>query len=72
MSVSPLPILRKAHEGMGKAFIFHDTTPGDAAFILSLRTDSQKAKYLLSLTSKFDIPIGWLRNHDENESEVTS
>lgn len=57
------PQIRKARKIIGKTLIFRDATESDAAFILSLRTDKHKAKYL-SPTS-FDIlrQVAWLKNY---------
>ena len=68
--MSPLPILRKAHMVMGKTLNFRDATPSDAAFVLSLRTDSQKSKYLSGVTGEIDKQIEWLKRYGECEDQA--
>ena len=46
MSSKPLPKICKVQKLQGRTLIFPDTKQKDAVFILSLRTDSEKSRYL--------------------------
>ncbi len=58
MSLSPLPTIRKAQKIQGRTLIFRDAKQENAAFILGLRTDSQKSRYL----STTDADLGSKKN----------
>jgi RimJ/RimL family protein N-acetyltransferase len=68
--MNSLPILRKAKKVTGKTLVFRDATPDDATFILSLRTDSQKAKYLSSVSGEINKQIEWLQNYSKSDDQV--
>nr|WP_233468059.1 GNAT family N-acetyltransferase [Hydrogenophilus thermoluteolus] len=46
MRPAPIPTIRKASQISGKTLVFRDVCLDDADFILSLRTDEQKSRYL--------------------------
>lgn len=61
---SPAPIqLRKAARVMGKTLTFRNATVADAAFILSLRTDSEKSRYLRTVSVELSEQQAWLKRY---------
>jgi hypothetical protein len=52
--------LRKAIHVVGKTLTFRDATVVDAEFILSLRTDSEKSRYLSAVTGELADQRAWL------------
>ena len=62
---SPSPRLRKAKRVIGKTLTFRDVTPADAAFILSLRTDEKKGRYLSPTTPDLDVQLAWLQDYGQ-------
>jgi len=63
MTQPAIPQLRKAKRITGKTLVLRDATTSDAAFILTLRIDSRKAKHLSSTSPELDKQIGWLEDY---------
>ncbi len=59
----PTSRLRKAKRVTGKTLTFRDATPADAAFILSLRTDEKKGRYLTATPPDLDAQRAWLQGY---------
>lgn len=64
------PSIRKASIVRGDTLVFRDATPGDAAFILSLRTDAEKSRYLSATTSDQDAQRAWLERYAAGEGQA--
>lgn len=61
---APTPIkLRKAVRIVGKTLAFRDATVRDAAFILSLRTDAEKSRYLSAVSGELADQQAWLERY---------
>jgi len=63
MTTYNTPQIRKAKSIVGDTLVFRDATTSDASFILSLRTDSGKAKHLSVTGPNEDRQISWLLDY---------
>ena len=54
---------RKAVKVVGKTLTFRDATVADAAFILSLRTDSEKNRFLSAVSGELSDQEAWLERY---------
>lgn len=70
MSTQPHPTIRKARRVMGKSLVFRNATVDDAEFILSLRTDEQKSRYLSAVSNDLDAQRVWLANYAQSNEQV--
>ncbi len=68
MSSNYLPQIRKARRIQGRTLMFRDVNEDDAAFILKLRTDSQKSRYLSTTDADLEKQKSWL-NHYANKND---
>ena len=57
------PCIRKAKRVIGKTLAFRDATPADAAFILLLRTNEKKGRFLGATTPDLDAQQAWLQGY---------
>lgn len=57
------PAIRKCAGFTGHTLRLRDATVGDAAFILSLRTDTQKSRYLTALPNDLARQEQWLESY---------
>lgn len=55
--------LRKAMRVVGKTLSFRNATVDDAAFILSLRTDAEKSRYLSAVSGELVEQQAWLERY---------
>ena len=62
--------LYKANRITGKTLVLRDAKITDAAFILSLRTDSKKSRYLSYTSSELDQQIDWLRDYSNKSNQA--
>jgi RimJ/RimL family protein N-acetyltransferase len=60
MSRQNLPTIAKSPRIQGKTLVLREANIEDAAFILNLRTDQQKAKYLSTTDADLDKQRAWL------------
>ncbi len=63
MSSRPTIKLRKAARVVGKTLTFRNAGVQDAAFILSLRTDAKKSRYLSAVSGELAEQEGWLERY---------
>lgn len=70
MSVPSAPQIRKAKRITAKTLVFRNATPADAAFILSLRTDSRKAMHLSHTSPELDQQIAWLEAYADKTGQA--
>jgi len=70
MSTSIQPKLRKAARVLGKTLTFRDATVEDSAFILSLRTDSEKSRYLSAVSGELADQQTWLQRYALAEDQA--
>lgn len=64
------PKLRKARRITGNKLVFRDATEADAAFILKLRTDAQKSRYLSTTPPSLEKQAAWLRSYTQDDSQA--
>lgn len=72
-SVAPAqasPSFIKPRSVTGNKLIFRDARVDDAEFILSLRTDERKSKYLSSTSSDIGKQINWLEQYANDASQI--
>ena len=70
MNTVQWPSIRKAKRVMGKTLSFRDATVADAAFILSLRTDEIKSRYLSSVSADLNAQQTWLRGYEDSQVQA--
>jgi acetyltransferase-like isoleucine patch superfamily enzyme/RimJ/RimL family protein N-acetyltransferase len=70
MKPSVTQILRKAKLVTGKNLVFRNAVVTDAAFILTLRTDSRKGKHLSGTSPELDRQIAWLEAYAEKSDQA--
>ena len=70
MSSNHLPKIRKVQKIQGRTLIFRDAKQDDAAFILSLRTDSQKSRYLSTVDADLEKQKNWLNHYAEQTDQA--
>jgi len=57
------PMIQKAVRVTGKTLIFRDANVSDAEFILSLRTDEKKSRYLSATANDIEAQKAWLSRY---------
>lgn len=57
------PQVQKANRIVGKTLIFRNVETNDAAFILALRTDHQKSRFISRTAPEIDKQIAWLEEY---------
>lgn len=62
--------VRKAARVVGKTLTFRDATVADAAFILSLRTDSEKSRYLSTVSADLSDQQAWLERYAKFDDQA--
>lgn len=70
MSTQKPANLRKAASVMGKTLNFRNVQIHDAGFILSLRIDTEKSKYLSSVSGDLDEQRAWLERYSKDDSQA--
>ena len=68
---TPAPLkLLKAATVVGKTLTFRNATADDAAFILSLRTDVEKSRYLSAVSSDLAEQQAWLERYSKAQDQA--
>lgn len=68
---APTPArLRKAAWVQGKTLRFRDAVVDDAAFILSLRTDAEKSRYLSTVSGELSEQQAWLERYAQADDQA--
>ena len=62
--------LRKAARVMGRTLSFRNADVADAAFILSLRTDSEKSRYLSAVSAECADQQAWLVRYAQADDQA--
>jgi RimJ/RimL family protein N-acetyltransferase len=62
--------IRKAECIRGKSVVLRNAVVSDAAFILSLRTDPQKSRYLSKVSDQLDAQVAWLIGYEGTDTEA--
>lgn len=63
-------IIKKAARIVGKTLVFRDVTIDDASFILSLRLDLSKSKYLSPTSSDIGLQKKWLLDYEKSSNQA--
>lgn len=64
------PMLLKARSVRGHKLRFRDALPADAAFILRLRTDGEKSKYLSQTVASLERQTAWLEVYGRGSGQA--
>lgn len=70
MSEQPTGRLRKARRVVGKTLTFRDAEVADAPFILSLRTDAEKSRYLSTVSGELADQQAWLERYAKSDDQA--
>jgi RimJ/RimL family protein N-acetyltransferase len=70
MITKTFPTLKKPKKVIGKNIIFKNATKEDAAFILGLRTDPKKAKYISKTFNDLKQQKAWLQKYSKDSKQV--
>jgi len=62
--------LIKTKKIVGKTLVFRDATVTDAEYIISLRTDNKKSRYLSKTSHEIDRQRIWLDKYTNNDDQV--
>lgn len=62
--------LRKAARVVGKTLTFRNAALEDAAFILSLRTDAEKSRYLSAVSGELAEQQAWLERYAQTDDQA--
>ena len=64
------PQLHKAKKIIGRTLVFRNAELSDAKFILSLRTDESKSKYLTKTSSDLGSQVAWLKDYEDRNDQA--
>jgi RimJ/RimL family protein N-acetyltransferase len=64
------PTLIKPAKVLGKNIVLRNATPGDAEFIVALRTDPAKGQYLSKTSPDVAAQAAWLEAYAKDDSQV--
>lgn len=63
-------LILKANQVLGKTLVFHNAEVADANFILALRTDAIKSKYLSRTSPELDQQVQWLESYAKQTDQA--
>jgi RimJ/RimL family protein N-acetyltransferase len=64
------PVIKKVARIRGRHLVLRDARAGDAAFILSLRTDEAKARHLSNTSASLADQVAWLERYAQRAGEA--
>lgn len=64
------PVLLKAEQIVGKTLVFRDAVVADAAFILSLRLDERKSRFLNKVSPAIESQRTWLEQYESSKDQA--
>lgn len=70
MNTPQAPRIRKALKVAGKTLTFRDASVADAAFILSLRTDTEKNRFLSAVSGELADQVAWLERYSRGDDQA--
>lgn len=70
MNTNLSPKIHKASKVQGRTLMFRDANEDDAAFILKLRTDSQKSRYLSTTDADLEKQKSWLNQYADQTDQA--
>lgn len=65
-----LPTIKKPSRVFGSNLYLRDIKENDANFVLNLRTDPVKSKYLSATSEKLEDQINWIREYKKKEDQA--
>ncbi len=65
-----LPVIKKSNRVFGSSLYLRDIQENDASFVLNLRTDPIKSKYLSATSGKLEDQINWIREYKKKEDQA--
>lgn len=65
-----IPVFKKADRVVGNSLVFRDANVDDAEFILALRMDEKKGKYLSKTSPELEKQIKWLKSYKNDDSQI--
>jgi hypothetical protein len=68
--IKTFPVFFKPKKIIGNNLIFKNATIEDAAFILELRTDSKKSKYISKTPNDLEHQIKWLEKYEIDNEQI--
>ena len=66
----PMPAIRKARRITGHNLVFRDAAVEDAAFILALRTDARKKRFISPTSPQLAQQVAWLTAYREAHDQA--
>lgn len=60
----------KARKVVGRTLIFRNVEVADAAFILSLRTNIKKSKFLMPVSPELDRQVAWIEDYEHKTDQA--
>ena len=66
----PMPAIRKARRIIGHNLVFRDAQVGDAAFILALRTDERKKRFISPTNPQLTQQVAWLTAYGQAHDQA--
>lgn len=70
MTTSAAPRFTRPHAVTGKQLVFRDAGVADAEFILGLRTDEQKARFLSATDADLAKQRAWMEAYANDDSQI--
>ena len=64
------PLIRRATKVHGRTLVLRDASPEDAAFILALRTQARKSRFLSAVSGSMTDQQAWLRRYQARDGEA--
>lgn len=68
--MADMPTLAKAEKIIGNKIVFRNASREDAGFILGLRTDPVKGKYLSATPNDLALQVSWLEKYTRDNSQI--
>ena len=66
----PTPVIRKASHIIGNHLVLRDANAGDAMFILQLRTDPRKKRFISPTSLDLTRQIAWLKDYESAQDQA--
>ena len=65
-----MPVIRKAQRIVGRTLVFRDANVGDAAFILALRSDERRKRFISPTSPPLARQVAWLEAYREARDQA--
>lgn len=65
-----MPAFVKPRQVIGHHLVLRDATPADAEFIVALRTDESKSRFISKTSSDVSQQVAWLEKYAQDNSQV--